>query len=108
MRSKILNLKTHDKQSLENKLKSLEGNIALLENFEEKKTTVVNNNIRESKIKEIKNVKENLIKKYNTVEEQISELLEREHSKDRNGFNVKSYLHNFDKDKKECEKLISN
>jgi len=108
LRSKILNLKTHDKQSLENKLKSLEGNIALLENFEEKKTTVVNNNIRESKIKEIKNVKENLIKKYNTVEEQISELLEREHSKDRNGFNVKSYLHNFDKDKKECEKLISN
>ena len=100
-----MHFKTNDKISLENKLKTLESNILLLENKDNQ--SVVANNIKVSKIKEIKMAKQNIVSKLVTVEEQISCLINSEQSSNKN-FNVKSYLENFEKDKKECEKLIGH
>ena len=100
-----MHFKTNDKISLENKLKTLESNIFLLENKDNQ--SVVANNIKVSKIKEIKMAKQNIVSKLVTVEEQISCLINSEQSSNKN-FNVKSYLENFEKDKKECEKLIGH
>jgi len=100
----------NNKEYIENKIKELDTNINLLEVSGEyqNQNKIVESNLRFSRIKEIRGIKENLEKKLITVEEQISNLLDAEYNKEKKKLDIKSYLENFDKDKRECEKYVES
>jgi len=92
----------------------LEENIILLENNDLTRLDlnvsssggkeIIEDNIRKSRIKEIKNKKEVLERKLVYLEEQVQTLIKDEESNNVNKkFNLKQYLDNFEKDKKEAE-----
>ncbi len=100
---------------LEAKIKSLEENIKLIENNDLSKLDlnnsinanlsfkeIVDENIKRSKIKDIKNAKYLLEDKLNYLDTQIKELLNIDENTTKK-FDVKSYLENFEKDLKEAE-----
>lgn len=110
---KIKDIK-ENKDNLEYKIKSLEENIKLLENNDLTKIDInvsvcggkdiIENNIRKSRIKEIKSKKEILEKKLFYLDEQVQSLMKEEETNYLNKkFNLKQYLENFEKDKKEAE-----
>lgn len=111
---KIKELKDN-KNKLEIKIKSLEENIKLIENNDISKIELnnsingilntrelVDENIKRAKIKEIKNAKFLLEDKLSYLDSQLKDLLSEEENKVKK-FDVKVYLENFEKDKKEAE-----
>ena len=50
--------------------------------------------------------KENLEKKLITLEEQISNILNLKYNKEKKKLDMKSYLENFERDKRKCEKFV--
>lgn len=111
---KIKELK-HNKAKLEIKIKALEENIKLIENNDISKIELnnsingtlntrelVDDNIKRAKIKEIRTAKFLLEEKLNYLEGQIKELLTEDDNKAKK-FDIKVYLENFEKDKKEAE-----
>jgi colicin import membrane protein len=111
-----------NKESIENKIKSLEENIKLLENEPGAALNiskiqgsidlnssqllgkeVVEDNIRRSRIKEIKQSKEILEKKLFSLDEQVQHLMNEEETNQQKKFNLKQYLDNFEKDKRDAE-----
>ena len=116
------NIKTHkikelkeNKSKLEIKIKSFEENIKLIENNDISKIDLNNSingiinarelideNIKRAKIKEIKTAKYLLEDKLSYLESQIKDLLLEDENKAKK-FDVKVYLENFEKDKKEAE-----
>ncbi len=116
MQDAIKQLKLKDyidnKESIGNKIKSLEENIKLIESMEAggyKNDITINNqsiideNIRKSRVKEIKNTKDVLENKLFSLENQIKLLMAEEYEKDKKKLNIKSFLDNFEKDKKDSE-----
>ncbi len=110
---KIKDIK-ENKDNIENKIKSLEENIKLLENNDLTRIDInvsmsggkeiIEDNIRKSRIKEIRIKKEILEKKLFYLDEQVDNLMKEEESNNQNKkFNLKQYLDNFEKDKKEAE-----
>jgi len=110
---KIKDIKDN-KDNIENKIKSLEENIKILENNDLTRIDlnisvsggkeIIEDNIRKSRIKEIKNKKEILEKKLYYLDEQVQSLMKEEESNNINKkFNLKQYLDNFEKDKKEAD-----
>lgn len=108
-----------NKTKLETKIKSLDENIKLIETgeaskLEQDKTIgstligkeLIEKNIRESKIKEINRVKQMIEDKIVFLDIQINEILKDEAFLVNNSvkkFDVKTYLENFERDKKEAE-----
>src|SRR5690242_20739606 len=101
-----------DKENIENKIKSLDEKIKLLEDNDlhisridvNTSKDIVEENIRKSRIKEIKQTKELLEKKLISLDEQVQVLMDEESENSPNKrFNVKQFLDNFEKDKKEAE-----
>ena len=102
-----------NKDFIGNKIKTLNEDLKIIEqegminNISriEVNTTIggkdaVEDNIRKSKIKEIKQAKNVLEKKLYTLNNQVDELInEEEEQKDAKKFNLKQYLENFEKDK---------
>ncbi len=101
-----------NKESIGNKIKSLEENMRLLEldgniniskvdlNTSMKGEGVVDDNIRRSRIKEIKQAKDILEKKLQTLDEHVQKLMTEEEANNLNKkFNLKQFLDNFEKDK---------
>lgn len=110
---KIKDIK-ENKGSIENKIKSLEENIKILENNDLTRIDlnvsssggkeIIEDNIRKSRIKEIRSKKEMLEKKLIYLDGQVQSLMKEEESNNLNKkFNLKQYLDNFEKDKKEAE-----
>ena len=91
------------------KIKHLEENIKLIENTEGNEMTlnnrsIIEENILRSRVKEIKTTKNVLEQKLYCLESQIKLLMnEEEQLKDKKKQNIKNYLDNFEKDKKESE-----
>jgi len=102
-----------NKEFIGNKIKTLDEDLKIIEqegminNISriEINTTIggkdaVEDNIRKSKIKEIKQAKNVLEKKLYTLNNQVDELInEEEEQKEEKKFNLKQYLENFEKDK---------
>jgi hypothetical protein len=91
-----------NKDLIENKIKSYEENIIILQNSID--GDLSKTNLRNTRIKEIKLAKGALEIKLNTVEEQIKNLLNDENKK--KTFNVKVYLDNFEKDRQDAIKVV--
>jgi hypothetical protein len=100
-----------DKEHMENKIKVLDDKIKLLEGNDlnvskivdlNTSKDIVEENIRRSRIKEIKLNKELLEKRLFSLEEQVHNMIEEE-DKENKKFNVKQFLDNFEKDKKGAE-----
>jgi hypothetical protein len=103
-----------NKESIGNKIKTLEENMRLLEldgninlskvdlNTSIKGEGVVDDNIRKSRIKEIKQTKELLERKLQTLDEHVQKLMTEEENNNTKKFNLKQYLDNFEKDKSEA------
>jgi hypothetical protein len=99
------------KEYLAIKIKSLDENIKLFENNDLTKfditqggTDIVEENVRRSKIKEIKQAKELLEMKLINIDEHIQNLIEENEISKTKKFDLKLYLDNFEKDKREAEK----
>jgi hypothetical protein len=98
-----------NKESIGMKIKSLEENMKLLEgdgNVSKLDLNIsmrgeVDDNVRKSRIKEIKTTKEILEKKLHTLDEQVQKLMTEEELNSQKKFNLKQYLDNFEKDKSE-------
>jgi len=107
---KLLKLKDYqeNKDSIGLKIKHLEENIKLIELTEGNDMTlnnqsIIQENILKSRVKEIKTTKSVLEEKLFCLENQIKLLMREEAEKDRKKQNIKNYLDNFEKDKKEIE-----
>ena len=113
MQDAIKQLKLKDyqenKESIGLRIKHLEENIRLIENTEGNNDLTLNNqsiideNIRKARVKEIKSTKSVLEQKLFSLESQIKSLMNEEFEKDKKKQNIKNYLDNFEKDKKESE-----
>ncbi len=101
-----------NKEAIGNKIKTLEENLKMIENENlpnvskiDINTTIgakdlVEDNIRKSRIKEIKHAKKVLEKKLFTLNQQVDDLMnDEEAQKEAKKFNIKQYLENFEKDK---------
>jgi len=110
---KIKDIK-ENKENIEFKIKSLEENIKILENNDITRVDlnisqggsreIIDDNIRKSRIKEIKNKKDILKNKLIYLDEQVQSLMKEEEFNNVNKkFNLKSYLDNFERDKREAE-----
>jgi trichohyalin len=107
---------SHDtKEYLASKLRSLDENMKLIENNDYTKMDLtvqggdmVEENVRKSKIREIKQAKELLEKKLVNIDEHIQSLISEENNtmKQAKKFDLKQYLENFEKDKKEAEEKV--
>ena len=113
IRQQKLKEKQDIKEQIEGKLKGLEENMKLLENNDITKVDlnlsavgkeVLDENIRRSKLKEIKQTKDYLEKRLFEIDEHIKELIDEEN--DEKKFDFRSYLDNFEKDRKEAEARI--
>lgn len=103
-----------NKESIGNKIKTLEENMRLLEldgninlskldlNTSIKGEGVVDDNIRKSRIKEIKQTKEVLERKLQTLDEHVQKLMTEEENNISKKFNLKQFLDNFEKDKSDA------
>ena len=104
------------KENISNKIKSLQENIKLLENNDYTRLDlnislgnsggreIVDDNIRKSRIKEIKQKKDILENKLIYLDEQVQGLMrEEEFNNGNKKFNLKQYLDNFEKDKRDAE-----
>lgn len=103
-----------NKESLENKIRSLEANIKLLENNEMLNNIsrldnsfankeVVDENIRASRIKEIKQTKSLLENKLKTIDNQIDGLINEENFFNKRKVDLKKFVENFENDKRKVE-----
>ena len=117
MRKQIIKEAKGNKESLENKIRSLEANIQLLENNDLLHNTskldsstiqkeVVDENIRNSRIKEIKHTKNLLEKKLKTIDNHIDGLINEENLNSKKKLDIKKFLDNFEADKIKTEKQV--
>ena len=109
---KLKNLKdlTGRKQDLEKKIEKLEEEIKAIEVNSKNNTlllnpqTQVDENIKKAQIKEIKENKEILLQKLNSINEQVEKLMiDEEQISQMKKLNIKQFLDNFDKDKEIIE-----
>ena len=114
MRKYIIKEVQGNKENLENKIKSLEANIKLLENNELLHNTskldnsfankeVVDENIRNARIKEIKQTKALLEKKLKTIDNHIDGLINDENNNSKKKLDLKKFIDNFENDKRKVE-----
>jgi hypothetical protein len=103
-----------NKESLENKIRSLEANIKLLENNEMLNNIskldnsfankeLVDENIRASRIKEIKQTKSLLENKLKTIDNHIDGLINEENINNKKKIDLKKFIENFENDKRKVE-----
>ncbi len=103
-----------NKESLENKIRSLEANIKLLENNEMLNNVskldnsfankeLVDENIRASRIKEIKQTKSLLENKLKTIDNHIDGLINEENINNKKKIDLKKFIENFENDKRKVE-----
>ena len=111
---------TENKENIENKLKKLDANLAILEQnqspnnltlISKNDSTIIkelpDDNLRKDRIKEIKTSKVNLESKLQLLDGQIKILIkEEEINNNRKNISIKSYLDNFQKDKLESEQKV--
>ena len=109
---KLKNLKdlTGRKQNLEKKIEKLEEEIKSIEINSKNNSlllnpqTQVDENIKKAQIKEIKENKEILLQKLNSINEQVQKLMfDEEQISQLKKLNIKQFLDNFDKDKEIIE-----
>ena len=109
---KLKNLKdlTGRKQDLEKKIEKLEEEIKSIEVNSKNNTLLINpqtqvdENIKKAQIKEIKENKEILLQKLNSINEQVEKLMiDEEQISQMKKLNIKQFLDNFDKDKEIIE-----
>ena len=117
MRKQIIKEAKGNQESLKNKIRSLEANIQLLENNDLLHNTskldnsiiqkeVVDENIRNSRIKEIYHTKNLLEKKLKTIDNHIDGLINEENLNSKKKLDIKKFLDNFEADKIKTEKQV--
>ena len=114
MRKYIIKEVKGNKENLENKIRSLEANIKLLENNDLLHNTsklensfankeIVDENIRNARIKEIKQTKSLLENKLKTIDNQIDGLINEENMNSKKKLDLKKFIENFENDKRKVE-----